>query len=113
MLHSLVDSAGRIPPLFYLLSLAAGDSSGLSVHLHILSRMGGIVRELFRHYHSVIPERSRGISRHVPVDLVRWLDFARHDSMIAADRFSDSPGRGGTVYVPERLITFAEIVFFL
>ena len=73
----------------------------------------GIVRELFRHYHSVIPERSRGISRHVPVDLVRWLDFARHDSMIAADRFSDSLGRGGTVYVPERLITFAEIVFFL
>ena len=36
------------------------------------------------------PERSRGISRHVPVDLVGWLDFARHDRMIAADRFSDS-----------------------
>ena len=37
-----------------------------------------------------LSSRSRGISRHVPVELVRWLDFARHDRMIAADRFSDS-----------------------
>ncbi|OUP12099.1 hypothetical protein B5F34_00370 [Mediterranea sp. An20] len=42
----------------------------------------------------ILRERSRGISRHVPVDLVRWLDFARHDRMIAADRFSDSLGGG-------------------
>ena len=53
----------------------------------------GDFRELFRHNHSVI-SRSRGISRHVPVDLVGWLDFARHDRMIAADRFSDSLAGG-------------------
>ena len=46
----------------------------------------GDFRELFRHYHSVI-SRSRGISRHVPVDLVGWLDFARHDRMIAVIGF--------------------------
>ena len=47
------------------------------------------------------PERSRGISRHVPVDLVRWLDFARHDRMIAADRFSDSLCGYKSVYKKE------------
>ena len=46
-------------------------------------------------------ERSRGISRHVPVDLVRWLDFARHDRMIAADRFPDSLGGYKSVYKKE------------
>ena len=45
-----------------------------------------------------LSSRSRGISRHVPVDLVRWLDFARHDRMIAADRFSDSLGGYKSVY---------------
>ena len=45
-------------------------------------------------YTIILSSRRRGISRHVPVDLVRWLDFARHDRMIAADRFSDSL-RGG------------------
>ena len=49
----------------------------------------------------ILSSRSRGISRHVPVDLVRWLDFARHDRMIAADRFSDSLWGYKSVYKKE------------